>query len=88
MPILVLSACDTVPDVVKGLDIGVDDYMMKSFSFEEFRARLRSVSPRGSSPRPTLLQVGDLVLNPASHQVVRAGEEIILAQRSIGCWNS
>src|SRR5258708_269927 len=67
-PILVLTARDTVPDVVKGLDIGADDYMTKPFSFEEFLARLRSVSRRGSVPRPTLLQVGDLVLNPATHE--------------------
>ncbi len=79
-PILVLTARDTVPDVVKGLDIGADDYMTKPFSFEEFLARLRSVSRRGSAPRPTLLQVGDLVLNPASHQVTRAGEEISLSR--------
>ncbi len=52
-PILVLTARDTVPDVVKGLDLGADDYMTKPFSFEEFLARLRSVSRRGSIPRPT-----------------------------------
>lgn len=79
-PILVLTARDTVPDVVKGLDLGVDDYMTKPFSFEEFLARLRSVSRRGSAPRPTLLQVGDLVLNPASHEVSRAGEPITLSR--------
>jgi len=79
-PILVLTARDTVPDVVKGLDLGADDYMTKPFSFEEFLARLRSVSRRGSAPRPTLLQVGDLVLDPASHEVTRAGEEISLSR--------
>jgi DNA-binding response OmpR family regulator len=79
-PILVLTARDTVPDVVKGLDIGADDYMTKPFSFEEFLARLRSVSRRGSAPRPTALQVGDLVLDPASHQVTRGGEEIPLSR--------
>jgi DNA-binding response OmpR family regulator len=79
-PILVLTARDTVPDVVKGLDIGADDYMTKPFSFEEFLARLRSVSRRGSVPRPTALQVGDLVLDPASHQVTRGGEEIPLSR--------
>ena len=63
-PILVLTARDTVPDVVKGLDIGADDYMTKPFSFEEFLARLRSVSRRGSAPRPNLLQVADLILEP------------------------
>ena len=79
-PILVLTARDTVPDVVKGLDIGADDYMTKPFSFEEFLARLRAVSRRGSAPRPTLLQVADLILNPASHVVTRAGEEISLSR--------
>jgi two-component system response regulator MprA len=79
-PILVLTARDTVPDVVKGLDIGADDYMTKPFSFEEFLARLRAISRRASSPRPTLLQVGDLVLNPASHEVTRGGEEISLSR--------
>ena len=79
-PILVLTARDTVPDVVKGLDIGADDYMTKPFSFEEFLARLRAVSRRGAVPRPTLLQVGDLVLDPASHEVTRAGQAIALSR--------
>jgi DNA-binding response OmpR family regulator len=79
-PILVLTARDAVPDVVKGLDIGADDYMTKPFSFEEFLARLRAVSRRGSAPRPTLLKVGDLVLNPATHEATRAGKEIPLSR--------
>jgi DNA-binding response OmpR family regulator len=79
-PILVLTARDTVPDVVKGLDIGADDYMTKPFSFEEFLARLRSVSRRGSAARPTVLQVGDLILNPATHVVMRDREEISLSK--------
>jgi DNA-binding response OmpR family regulator len=78
-PILMLTARDAVPDIVKGLDAGADDYLTKPFSFEEFLARLRSVSRRGSAPRPTLLTVGDLVLDPASHNVKRAGEEIHLS---------
>jgi DNA-binding response OmpR family regulator len=79
-PILVLTARDTVPDVVKGLDIGADDYMKKPFSFEEFLARLRAVSRRGSAERPTVLQVGDLILNPATHVVTRDDEEISLSR--------
>jgi len=79
-PIMVLTARDAVPDVVKGLDIGADDYMTKPFSFEEFLARLRSVSRRGSAPRPTLLRVADLVLNPATHEAKRGGEEISLSR--------
>jgi DNA-binding response OmpR family regulator len=79
-PILVLTARDTVPDVVKGLDIGADDYMTKPFSFEEFLARLRAVSRRASNRRQTLVQVGDLVLDPATHDVARAGDAISLSR--------
>ena len=78
-PILMLTARDAVPDVVKGLDVGADDYLTKPFAFEVFLARLRSVARRGSTPRPTILQVGDLVLNPASHQVIRGEREIHLS---------
>lgn len=78
-PILVLTARDTVPDIVKGLDIGADDYMTKPFSFEEFLARLRAVSRRGPSARPPVLQAGELILDPASRQVTRGGEEIRLS---------
>ena len=79
-PILVVTARGTVPDVVKGLDNGADDYMTKPFSFEEFLARLRSISRRGSVPRSKLLQVGDLVLNPVTHEAMRAGKEILLTR--------
>lgn len=78
-PILMLTARDAVPDIVKGLDVGADDYLTKPFSFEVFLARLRSVARRGSTPRPPILQVGDLVLNPASHQVTRGEQEIHLS---------
>ncbi|HEX4922375.1 MAG TPA: response regulator transcription factor, partial [Candidatus Bathyarchaeia archaeon] len=78
-PILMLTARDAVPDIVKGLDVGADDYLTKPFAFEVFLARLRSVARRGSTPRPTILQVGDLVLNPASHQVTRGDQEVHLS---------
>lgn len=77
-PILILTARDAVPDVVKGLDVGADDYLTKPFAFDEFLARLRSVSRRGSTPRPTRLQVADLTLDPATHQVFRGNQEIHL----------
>ena len=77
-PILILTARDAVPDVVKGLDVGADDYLTKPFAFDEFLARLRSVARRGSSPRPTRLQVADLTLDPATHQVFRGNREIHL----------
>jgi DNA-binding response OmpR family regulator len=78
-PILILTARDAVPDIVKGLDLGADDYLTKPFSFEEFLARLRTVARRGSAPRPTRLQVADLTLDPASRQAIRGGREIRLS---------
>ena len=77
-PILMLTARDAVPDIVKGLDLGADDYLTKPFAFDEFLARLRTVARRGSSPRPTMLRVADLELNPATRQVFRGGREIFL----------
>jgi DNA-binding response OmpR family regulator len=77
-PILMLTARDAVPDIVRGLDVGADDYLTKPFAFDEFLARLRSVARRGSSPRPTRLQVADLILDPAAHQVYRGNREIRL----------
>ncbi|MGO8732371.1 MAG: response regulator transcription factor [Terriglobia bacterium] len=78
-PILILTARDAVPDIVKGLDLGADDYLTKPFSFEEFLARLRTVARRGSAPRPTRLQVADLTLDPALRQAIRGGREIRLS---------
>jgi two-component system, OmpR family, response regulator len=78
-PILILTARDAVPDVVRGLDVGADDYLTKPFAFEELLARLRSVARRGSSPRPTCLRVADLTLDPATRRVVRANHEIRLS---------
>jgi len=78
-PILILTARDAVPEIVKGLDLGADDYMTKPFSFEEFLARLRTVARRGSAPRPTCLKVADLTLDPATHQALRGRREIRLS---------
>lgn len=78
-PILMLTARDAVADIVRGLDLGADDYLTKPFSFEVFLARLRSVARRGSAPRTTVLRVDDLVLNPASHQVTRGKREVHLS---------
>ena len=78
-PILILTARDAVPDIVKGLDLGADDYLTKPFSFEEFLARLRTVARRGSAPRPTCLRVADLTLDPASRHALRGRREIRLS---------
>jgi DNA-binding response OmpR family regulator len=77
-PILLLTARDTVPDVVKGLDLGADDYLTKPFSFAVLLARLRAASRRQYGQPTGVLRVGDLELNPATIQVSRAKHEINL----------
>jgi two-component system response regulator MprA len=78
-PILMLTARDAVPDIVKGLDRGADDYLTKPFSFEVLLARLRAVARRGSAPRPTCLRVADLTLDPTARQALRGQREIRLS---------
>ena len=79
MPVLMLTARDSVPDRVRGLDAGADDYLVKPFAFEELLARIRALLRR--QREPDVLQVADLVLDPRSHSVRRAGEEIELSDR-------
>lgn len=83
-PVLMLTAKDSVYDVVHGLDLGADDYMTKPFSFHELLARLRAVKRRPRVPKPVQLQVGDLVLNPATREVTRAGARIVLTRTEYG----
>ena len=73
IPILLLTARDAAEDVVTGLDAGADDYLTKPFSFKVLLARLRALSRRKNVEPRTELQVGDLVLNPATREVKRAG---------------
>ena len=80
MPILMLTAKDSVQDKVTGLDSGADDYLTKPFAFEELLARIRALM-RKHSPLATKLQAGDLVLDMLSHRVTRAGKEILLTMK-------
>ncbi len=79
-PILMLTARDSVPDIVRGLDLGVDEYITKPFSFEELLARLRAVQRRAVATMQVTLRVGDLAFDPASHEVARGGERISLTR--------
>ena len=76
VPVLMLTARDAVADRVRGLDGGADDYLTKPFSLEELLARLRALIRRGPAERPTVLQAGDLRLDPATRTVARGEAEI------------
>jgi DNA-binding response OmpR family regulator len=79
-PVLMLTAKDSVPDVVRGLDAGADDYLTKPFSFNELLARLRAVQRRSTSRPQNRLQVSDLILDPESREVSRGGVSITLTR--------
>lgn len=76
VPILMLTARDAAPDIIRGLDAGADDYLTKPFSLQVLLARLRAVSRRAARPLVAQLQVDDLVLDPATQEVQRAGVAI------------
>lgn len=80
-PILMLTAKDGHLDEAEGLDTGADDYLTKPFNFVVLLARLRALLRRPGRERPTQLSAGDLVLDPATHEVTRAGEPISLTSR-------
>lgn len=79
-PILMLTARDSVRDIVQGLDVGADDYLTKPFSFEVLAARLRAVARRTVGDAGTVLQVADLTLDTEAHEVHRAGRSIVLTR--------
>jgi two-component system, OmpR family, response regulator len=80
-PVLMLTARDAVEDRVRGLDAGADDYLTKPFSFQELLARIRALIRRGATERPTIVAVGDLVLDPARHEARRGDEPITLTAK-------
>lgn len=83
LPILILTARDELNDKVTGLESGADDYITKPFDFEELVARVRAGLRRvaGSKQESSRIEVGSLVLDPASRQVWRDGEQIELTKR-------
>ena len=80
-PALILSALGQVDDRVKGLRAGGDDYLPKPYSFSELLARTEALARRRGSREETVYRVGDLELDRLSHQVTRAGDEIVLQPR-------
>ena len=81
VPVLVLTARDSVDDKVEGLDLGADDYLTKPFAFDELIARIRALLRRGSAARSSVLEVGPLSLDLVSHTARVADEEIELTPR-------
>lgn len=80
VPIVVLTARDSVSDKVEGLDAGADDYLTKPFAFDELLARVRAALRR-RSPEDEVITVGDLVMRPASREAERSGRRIELTAR-------
>ncbi len=81
IPVLCLTARDTVEDRVHGLDVGADDYLVKPFAFPELLARLRALLRRPPLQAQTVLRLGDLEMDTATRQVHRAGKPMLLSAR-------
>ena len=77
-PILILTAKDDIESKVALFDAGADDYLVKPFQFEELLGRLRAIARRPKQLLPTVLQVSDIMLNPSTMKVSRAGNEVKL----------
>jgi DNA-binding response OmpR family regulator len=79
-PILMLTARDAEDDIIRGLDLGADDYMTKPFSFQELVARLQSITRPHREETTTRIEAGDLVVDPVRHSVTRGSESIDLTR--------
>jgi len=80
-PILMLTARDSSDDMIRGLDLGADDYLTKPFSFDVLLARVRAVGRRGPIPQPVLLEAGGLTMNQGSREVWRGERRIDLTRK-------
>lgn len=81
LPVLFLTARDSIEDRVEGLDIGADDYLVKPFAFEELLARIRVVIRKNSVLKSNVIAVADLVVDIASKRVTRNGNDISLSAK-------
>jgi len=81
LPVLVLTARDAVPERIRGLDHGADDYVLKPVDLDELAARLRALIRRAHGRAPALLAAQDLVLDPAGRQVLQDGRPVTLSTR-------
>lgn len=81
IPVLFLTALDSVNDRVCGLDLGADDYLIKPFAFEELAARIRAIMRKYGTSRSSVFTLADLTVDPASHKVTRGEREIQLSSK-------
>jgi two-component system OmpR family response regulator/two-component system response regulator QseB len=81
LPVLVLTARDAVPDRIRGLDVGADDYVVKPVDLNELAARLRALVRRAHGQPQERLSVQDVVLDPAARAVTQAGVPVALSAR-------
>jgi two-component system, OmpR family, response regulator len=80
-PVLMLTARDAVPDRIRGLNAGADDYLTKPFDSEELLARIRALIRRSSGQASNLLEIGDVIIDAAARTITHRGEEISLTPR-------
>ncbi|MDB6078603.1 MAG: transcriptional regulator [Akkermansiaceae bacterium] len=83
-PVLMLTARDAIPDRVRGLDAGADDYLTKPFDSEELLARLRALIRRGSGQASNLIVIGEVTIDTAARMVTRHGGPVQLTPREYG----
>mgnify|MGYP002620809067 CR=1 FL=1 len=81
LPVLILTARDTVADRIKGLDCGADDYMTKPFDLDELSARVRALMRRHSGRASPVITHGDIVLDPSARRVTRNGQAVPLTTK-------
>ena len=81
LPVLIITARDAVSDRVQGLDAGADDYLVKPFDLDELAARIRALLRRKSGHTAPAIEHLGVVLNPATHSVLRDGREVALSPR-------
>ena len=81
VPVLVITARDSVADRVHGLDAGADDYLVKPFDLDELSARIRALMRRQAGRASPLIEHGELTLNPATHEVTLRGSPVNLSRR-------
>ena len=87
IPVLIITAKDTLKDVVTGLDLGADDYMIKPFALEELEARIRVLLRRNEGRASPIITWNNIQLNPATHGFSVDGRQIILSAREFAVIN-